>query len=159
MPYATFNDVVKRYNPISQLIGVGSYSVSTQDITSIYIADAESIINAYLASRYAIPLNPEPLITDLASDIAIYRVLSDRAPRVPDFMQKRYDQAIALLTSLNSGNIQLTASSQTLITSGDQEAWSNNTDDTLCEGPVFRSAHRPHNVWSDRNGIWDNSCW
>jgi hypothetical protein len=34
------------------MIGAGSLQVSTVDISSVYIADAQSIINGYLARRY-----------------------------------------------------------------------------------------------------------
>lgn len=139
-PYATFDDVTKRYNPLLTMIGVGTLQVSTDDISSVYVRDAESIINGYLAGRYVLPLSPEPLLTDLASDIAIYRVLRDRAPRIPEFMQSRYTDAMALLMSIKSGDMQLTGSDVIVNPSGDQEAWSNVADPNgpLQNGPVFR---------------------
>lgn len=148
MPYANATDVIKRYNPITTMLGVGSLQVSTIDIASVYIQDAESIINAYLARRYVLPLNNEPILTDLASDIAVFRILSDRAARVPDFMEKRYTNAMSLLTMLRDGGMDLVASSGVTINSGgDQFAWSN-VIDPLQNGPVFRNAESQQCVTS-----------
>lgn len=146
MPYATPDDVIKRYNPINTMLGTGSLQVSTTDIASVYIQDAESIINAYLARRYVLPLNPEPILTDLASDIAVYRVLSDRAPRIPDFMDKRYTNAMSMLQMLRDGGMDLTASSGVTINSGgDQFAWSNVIEPGQ-NGPVFKNAESESDV-------------
>ena len=127
-PYATFDDVTKRYNPILTMIGVGTLQVTTNDISSIYIADAQAIINGYLARRYVLPLSPEPILTDLTSDIAIFRVLRDRAPRIPEFMQTRYTDAMSLLTLLQGGQMDLTGSDVLPTSGGDNEAWSSSQD-------------------------------
>ena len=136
--YAEYNDIVKRYNPITSMIGSGSSDVSTADVTSIYIRDAMSIVNAYLSRRYIVPLQPEPILTDLTSDIAIYRMLSDRAPRIPDFMAKRYTNATSMLEMLRDGKMDLTVSSQAVNSGGgDQFAWSNVIGGGQ-NGPVFK---------------------
>jgi len=136
--YAEFTDITKRYNPITTMIGSGANDVSTADVTSIYIRDAMSIVNAYLSRRYITPLNPEPILTDLTSDIAIYRMLSDRAPRIPDYMEKRYTNAMSMLTMLRDGGMDLTASSQSINSGGgDQFAWSNVIGGGQ-NGPVFK---------------------
>lgn len=141
MPYAVADDVIRRYNPISSMLGAGSLQVSTVDIASVYIADGESIVNAFLARRYVLPLTNEPILTDLTSDIAVYRILSDRAPRIPDFMQTRYTNAMSLLTMLRDGGMDLTMSNTVDAgASTDQYAWSNvaDPDGPLQNGPVFR---------------------
>jgi phage gp36-like protein len=125
MAYAGYDDVFRRYNPIKTMVGTAQQDVATLDISSIYCSDAEGLINAYLGARYSTPVATEPLVTMLASDIAIYKLLEDRAPRIPEFAQRRYDNAIAILEKLRDGNMVLVSGSTTLLTSGDQEAWSN----------------------------------
>ena len=140
MAYATCDDIIRRYKPIQTMIGVGTLDVTTVDIASVYIADAESIVNAYVGVRYVTPLVSEPLLTSLSSDIAIYKMIEDKAPRIPDFMQKRYDQAIATLISIKSGDMILNASTLTMVSSGgDQEAWSNVLDPDF-NGTIFKPA-------------------
>lgn len=145
MPYATADDVINRYKPIQTMIGTNTLDVTTMDIASVYIADGESMVNAYLSTRYVTPLVNEPLLTSITSDIAIYRLLSDKAPRIPDFMQKRYENAMALLISIKSGDMVLNASTATMVTTGgDQFAWSNVTEPGY-GGPVFTNAEQyPH---------------
>lgn len=138
MAYATSDDVIRRYKPILTMLGTGTLDITTVDIASVYVQDGESIINAFLSRRYVIPLTTEPLLTDLASDIAIYRILSDKAPRIPDFMEKRYTNAMSLLTMIRDGQMDLNLSSQSVNSGGgDQYAWSNVLDGN---GPVFAPA-------------------
>lgn len=135
MSYAVCDDVLRRYNPIKTMLGVATTDINTVDISSVYIADAESIVNAYLGLRYLMPLNSEPILTSLTSDLAIYKILEDRAPRIPDFIQKRYTDATSILAMLRDGKMVLTVSSQTVNSGGDQEVWSNVLDNP--NGPVF----------------------
>jgi phage gp36-like protein len=60
----------------------------------------------------------------MTSDIALFRMIRDRAPRIPDIMQTRYTDVISMLSMIRDGKMQLTASSQTIASGGDQEAWS-----------------------------------
>jgi phage gp36-like protein len=120
------------------MIGTNTLDVTTVDIASVYIADAESIVNGYLARRYTMPLTAEPLLTDLTADIALYRLLEDKVPRIPDFMDKRYTNAMSLLTQLRDGGMVLTSTN--LASSGansDQFAWSNVVDPDF-QGTVFK---------------------
>lgn len=136
MAYATCDDVVRRYSPLLGLLGTSSLQVTTVDIASIYIADAESIVNLYLGSKYVIPLTPEPALTDLTSDIAIYRVLADKAPRIPDFMNARYTNATSMLAMIRDGAMFLSSSSQQVSSGGDEFAWSQDIE--FGRGPIFR---------------------
>lgn len=133
MAYATIDDVTKRYPPILTMIGSGSNDVSSNDVSSIYLADAESYVNAFLGARYALPLATEPLITQLTSDIAIYKMVEDKAPRIPDFMDKRMASVSSMLAMLRDGQMILTASSQQVNSGGNQEAWSS----TQSYHPIF----------------------
>jgi phage gp36-like protein len=55
------------------------------------LSDAEAEINAYLASRYQLPLaSTPPVLVRLACDIALYRLCD--VP--PDEVRKRYEDAV-----------------------------------------------------------------
>lgn len=124
MAYATYADVIGRYNPLTTMIGTTAPDVTTTDIASMYISDAEGVINAFLGAKYVIPLAmPEPLITRIAADLAIHKVLEDRAARIPEFAVNRNKEAMDLLAMLRDGKMTLTQS-QVPTTGGDQEAFS-----------------------------------
>jgi phage gp36-like protein len=134
-PYATPDDLFRRYPPIESVVGSGDMLVNTVDVGSVYIADAQGYVDAFLRGRYMAPLVKEPIITQVTTDIAIYRLVEDHAPRVPDMAEKRMIAANSLLYALANGTLQLDPASQTLVTSGgDQEAWSSNLEQA---GPVF----------------------
>ena len=132
MSYATINDVFKRYKPIRTRVGSEDTQVTSTDVASIFVTDAESIIDSYISRRYAVPLNPVPaLIVQVASDLAIFNMLVELLPSTPDFFQPRYDRAMNTLEMIRDGMMDL--SSQTIVTTGDQEAWSS----TMDYHPVF----------------------
>jgi phage gp36-like protein len=135
MAYATIDDVMKRYPPIETVVGSGDQLVTSVDVASIYISDAESYVNAFLRGIYVTPLAAEPVITQVTTDIAIYRMIEDHAPRIPDMAEKRMIAANSLLYMLKDGTMQLDPASQQNVTSGgDQDAWSSNLEQA---GPVF----------------------
>lgn len=123
MAYATITDVFTRYKPIGSMVGVGSLDVSSNDVSSVFIADAESFMNAFLAARYITPVTTEPMITMIASDFAVANMMFEKLPAVPDFIQARYDRSLKYLESLRDGTMLLTTSN-VLVASGDSEAWS-----------------------------------
>lgn len=123
MSYATINDVFARYQPIKTMVGSEDIQVTSDVVSSVFIADAESIVNAYLSRRYVVPIIPvEPIITQIASDLSIFNMLVEKLPGTPDFFQPRHDRAINNLEMLRDGKMNL--SSSTIISSGDQDAWS-----------------------------------
>jgi phage gp36-like protein len=126
MAYATFNDVLTRYKPIGSMVGVHSLEVTTADVSSQFIWAAEGVMDGYLGSRYTLPVPTSPLITRIACDIATFDMMAEKLPSVPDFMKDRYDRAIELLELLRDGKMVLT--SATVTQSGDQEAWSSNSN-------------------------------
>lgn len=68
-------------------------------------ADADALIDSYLAAKYATPLNPvPPLIVHIAADIARYKLYDDAPPKEVD---KRYKDAIKLLEQLRDGDISI----------------------------------------------------
>jgi phage gp36-like protein len=153
MAYAGYADVFNRYLPITTMVGSDITQVTTFGVSSIYCLDAESYVNAYLRGRYAIPLAPEPIITQITADIAIYRLLEERAPRVPDIALTRWLNANSILCMLRDGYMLLDPNSQTIITTGgDQEVWSTNLEQA---GPVFTPVET-FSQWIGNN-TWCNS--
>lgn len=138
MAYATFDDVMHRYSPLNTMIGSGTQEVSTLDISSRFIPDAEGYVNAFLAARYQIPVGNEPLVTMICADLAICKIISDRAPRLPQFMSDRCTSANSLLGMLRDGLMVLTGSGTFAVQSGgDQEVWSNVDPNNGFPGPIF----------------------
>jgi phage gp36-like protein len=137
MAYADSDDVTGRYKPILSMIGAGSYEVASLDVQSIFIADAESFVDAYLGSRYVTPITPVPsLITQITSDLALFNMLTEKQVQVPDFMQARYDRQIDILSQLRDGNMIL-PSAVSAASAGDNEVWSNNEDHHSIFSPVL----------------------
>jgi phage gp36-like protein len=124
MAYATITDVFARYKPIGSMVGAGSLDTTSVDVSSIFIQDAEGIINAHLASRYVVPVTTEPLVTMLSSDLAISAMLLEKLGSQPPFMESRYNRAMDMLKKLSEGELLLVASGTLEVTSGDSEAWS-----------------------------------
>jgi phage gp36-like protein len=136
MTYAVIDDVWKRYKPVQSIIGNTKTDISSSEVASIYIADAESFVDAYLARRYVVPLNPvPPLITQVTADLAIFNMLVEKQPDFEDFFQARYDRSMKTLENLRDGTMEIT--SQTLVTTGDNEAWSDGQDYHPTFSPVL----------------------
>ena len=148
MSYATIDDVFKRYKPIRTLVGSEDTQVTSIEVSSIFISDAESLIDAILAKRYTVPLAVYPAyITQMAADIAIFNILTDHLPGKPDFFQPRYDRAMNMLMMINSGD--LVVASATIVTSGDQEAWSTTQD----YHPAFSPVIEPEDQTVDKDRV------
>lgn len=137
MSYATIDDVFSRYPPIGNLVGAGSNQISSVDVSSVYIQDSEAVVNAYLASRYVLPLAPEPIIVKITSDIAICNMARDYWPRFPDHLQRRCDNAESMLEMLRDGKMRLDPNSNTIVTTGDQDAFSTTTSYHSIFSPVL----------------------
>jgi phage gp36-like protein len=137
-PYATVDNVLTGYKPLNTMLATVSstLSISTTDIASLFVPNAQSFMDAFLAARYVVPVVVEPLITQLCSDIATYKILEDKLPRIPEFMERRYTNAVSILWMLKNGDMLLTGSNQIVSSGGDQEVWSNVLEN-VC-GPVFR---------------------
>lgn len=136
MAYATISDIFKRYRPINTVVGSSNNQVTSNDVSSAFIFDQEGLIDSYLSSRYITPLSPVPqLITKIASDLTIFEIMVEKLPEVPDFMQARYDRAIKNLELIRDGKMIL-PSSATLVSTGDNEAWSSSGG----KHPIFHPA-------------------
>lgn len=137
MAYATISDIFKRYPPINTLVGSGTNEIASVDVASVYISDAEGLVNAYIGSRYTVPVQNEPIITWLTSEIAIYNMVRDKQPRIPEWMQSRFDRAMEAIAAIRDGSMTLTASGTLPVVGGDQEAWSATGSYTPIFSPVL----------------------
>jgi phage gp36-like protein len=125
MPYASLTDILTRYPPITTMIGSSEQDVTSAQVTSVYLADAESFVNGYVGAKYATPLAAEPMITMLTCDLAIFKMVEDKAPRTPELAEKRYERAIDTLEKLRDGKMVLSPSQTILVgAGGDNYAWS-----------------------------------
>jgi len=121
--YATIDDVFNRYRPIATLVGSEDLQVTSGNVTSVFINDASSFVDARIGRRYTVPLTVWPqFITQITADIAIFNMLTDHLPQKPDFFQPRYDRALEMLCMVDSGT--LSVASAAIVSAGDQEAWS-----------------------------------
>lgn len=137
MPYATFDQVIRNYSPLTTLVGTMESQVSTVDISSIFIANGEALINGYIMNRY-ITIGNEPLLTKINCDLAIADILMEKLGEVPPFMQSRYDRAIKQLEQIRDGEIVLVGSGTAATDGGDNEAWSSTQSFHSIFSPVLR---------------------
>jgi len=107
MTYATQTDLVERFGEaeLAQLSDRESGVVLDTAVITRALADADAEIDAYLATRYALPLASVPAVLPrLAADIARYWLFDDR---VTDAVRNRYLDAVSLLKRLASGEVRL----------------------------------------------------
>lgn len=110
MPYCDVDDLKTRI-PEERLIeltddeGVGMVNLGR---VSEAITKADGTIDSYLAERYAVPLNPCPVIIKSASeDLAIYNLYTRTQDVVPESRQKANDNAVKLLEKIAAGKLSL----------------------------------------------------
>jgi phage gp36-like protein len=115
---------------------VGSVSdITSATIATVFIADAEAMIDSYLAKYYTTPVSVAgvtfPVLTAIATDITLYRILSHRV-----FTQERlknspwpdkFKEAIKWLEGIADGSITLVASDGSIAPDlqTNVEMWSN----------------------------------
>jgi phage gp36-like protein len=138
LPYATYSDVIVRYRPLSTMIGTGPFDVTSLEVESVYIWQSEAYIDAFLGRKYVVPLaSPvSPLITMIASDLAIHAMLAEKLTSIPEFMDKRKDRCDKLLEMLAAGDMSVT--SATTVSTGDNFAWSTSLGHTPVFSPVLK---------------------
>ena len=132
MTYATAQDVINRY-PNRDLVQLTNEdptatTVNTTPITQA-LADASAEIDGYIESRFTLPLTDPPAVLNrLATDIAMYRMQSLRPLHDLEDARKRYDDAVAMLSKVASGDLTLGLSAD------NQEPPTAETEETL-QGP------------------------
>lgn len=103
MPYLDQAGLVARFGQeeIVRLADRDDDEVIDADTVTAALAGASAEIDAYIGTRYAVPLNPTPdIIANLCGDIARYK-LSDENPL--DEVTNRYNNAIRLLKDMSAG--------------------------------------------------------
>jgi phage gp36-like protein len=99
MPYITQTEFEKRFGE-SELANL----TESTDFNAA-AADATSLIDGYLASRYTLPLSTvPPMVQSWAADVARYRLWDDRAP---EEVRKRYEDVLQQLGQLARGLFSL----------------------------------------------------
>lgn len=99
-------------------------------------ADAQSVIDGYLAARYAVPLAPVPdAVRRYTSDIARYYLYDDHATET---VQKRHDAAISFFRDVAAGRASLGPDASTSI----PPASVGGGVEMISDGSVFRRSVR-----------------
>lgn len=103
--YCSKQGMIDRFgqNELIQLTDRGDLPVGAIDDTVLNKAldDADSVINGYLASRYALPLATVPTTLErISADIGRFFLYDDQAP---ERIEKAYDKAIAFLKDVSKG--------------------------------------------------------
>lgn len=126
--------VVVSYTTVSlmqmTLAEVGSISTMTDSVLLLHAGAAENYINAKISKRYSLPFTQSvPLLETLATDLAIYRVITGRIvvnKEHPWF--SRYKDALGVLDEIAEGSLPLiTNSGEELAGRSDSsmQVWSN----------------------------------
>jgi len=113
MKYALVNDMIEIFGAeeMSQLTDRGTVGVTLPDSALLQnaIEDAEAEIDAYLVSRYALPLAIIPdNLKRLTCDVARYQLYG---AALTEEVEKRYKSAITFLKNVSSGIAALGAQS------------------------------------------------
>lgn len=111
MPYATQQDFIDAFqeHEAIMLTNLDRPNATTVDSVPMAaaLAAASSIIDGYCGQRYALPLNPLPLVAkEYCLDIARYRL--DRI-RSREDVRQRYEDAIRYLEQVGKGLVSLGA--------------------------------------------------
>ena len=122
MAYTDKEELTARYgDEIAQLIDRDNSGSEDTDALDSVINDADSIIDGYLAGRYATPLKKVPQqVIEIASEITRYKLWDDKAP---EEVRKRYEDAMKRLRDIATGLITLTIDKVPLATAGNSVAY------------------------------------
>lgn len=107
MGYAAPADLYQRFDEseISALASRDGAGVSAADVIDAALASADNLIDGYVGAQYALPLAATPaLLTELACDIARYRLWKDRAS---EQVRQGYEDAIDTLKRIAAGSVRL----------------------------------------------------
>jgi phage gp36-like protein len=107
MAYCTQADIEKRIST-RNLIAMTDRSgagVVDSSVVAAAIEAAGGVVDAYIGSRYTLPLAVVPdVLTDIACDLAIYRLYKDQ-PTEP--AKERHDAALAMLKDISAQRADL----------------------------------------------------
>ena len=111
MAYATLQDLIDRFGAeeLIQRTDRTNLPPTTIDATVVAaaIADAEALVDSYLAKAYRLPLaEVSPVLTRTTADVARYHLLGEVAAKDTP-AARAYDQAIAWLRDVARGVVAL----------------------------------------------------
>lgn len=104
MAYCTETDLLKLI-PLAELAELTAEAGDTPDsqVVAEAINRAAGEIDAYLGSRYTLPLSPVPdQVKGLAVDLALYHLYARRSV-VPPVRRQRYEAAVNFLRQMAAG--------------------------------------------------------
>lgn len=101
--YAVINDLYTRFTQTE----IDTLSNSDSTVVDQALSDATDTINGFIGGRYQLPLSVVPTILNrLCCDLARYNLYSEA---VPEVVQTRHDNAIAMLKAISAGTATLGA--------------------------------------------------
>lgn len=115
MAYCTENDLLTLI-PQKELAELTAESGDTPDsqIVTEAVNRADAEIDAYLGSRYALPLTPVPdQVKGLSMDMALYHLYSRRSV-APQVRRQKYEAAVSFLKQVAAGEAVLEGASEPL---------------------------------------------
>jgi len=115
MAYCTENDLLTLI-PQPELAELTTDSGDTPDsqVVTEAIDRADAEIDAYLGSRYALPLSPVPdQVKGLSMDMALYHLYSRRSV-APPVRRQKYEAALSFLKQIAAGEAVLAGASELL---------------------------------------------
>lgn len=107
MTYAVKQDLIERFgqDELAHLTDRENATMINNTTVTRALADADSLINGYLQSRYTLPLTSVPqVLVACACDVARYYLHGDR---VTDIVKERYDTRISWLKDVAAGRASL----------------------------------------------------
>lgn len=108
--YTDRDDLIQRYGEaeLIQLTDRHHQGVVDDDVLNRAIADADALVDSYLAPRYVLPLSADMVhgsnLPQAAADIARYNLYGDHAP---EEVEKRYERQVKWLRDLSQGAASL----------------------------------------------------
>lgn len=112
MTYCTRADLEARFGAreIADLLDTEPNGTEDTGRLDGALADADALIDGYLATRYAVPIPAPvpPIVVGIACDLARLRLWDDNAP---EEVRKRYDDAIKLLRDMSAGKASIPGAS------------------------------------------------
>jgi len=112
MAYSTETDLDQIWgaNRVTMVAADDGLSVRNHQRINSAIADADAMINSYIAKRYPMPLNASPdgfaILRKISADLAIY-ALATSADRMIELIQKRHETAMGFLRDVAAGKAEI----------------------------------------------------
>lgn len=108
--YTDRDDLIQRYGEaeLIELTDRHRQGIVDEEVLTRAIADAEALVDSYLAPRYVLPLAADLVqgsnLPQAAADIARYNLYGAHAP---DEVEKRYERQVKWLRDLSQGAASL----------------------------------------------------